>query len=137
MLGWGFLKGLFKGQFFYRSENKGLPILALLVIAAYEIFYFGIPTEPSYLLPTVPFWLILMGTAFKNKRLPLYLLLGGLLAANFVSINVARPNVVNKATGAVYGLWLEPGHLVEDVRTRLEFMGCGYQPCEAVEGNAE
>lgn len=129
-LGWALTAGIFKRRFFAQPGQRGLAILALGVILAYEFFYFSIPTEPAYLLPTVPFWLILAGMAFKPDRRPLYLLLAGLLIANFVSINVARPNVVNKATEAVYGLWVEPGHLVEDARTRLAFMDCGYQPCD-------
>lgn len=130
ILSWGFTLGILRKHFLPHPENRGLPILAILVIAAYELFYFGIPTEPAYLLPTVPFWLILMGSTFKEKRLPLYLLLGGLLAANCISINVARPNIENRATDAIYGLWIEPGHLVKDTGIRLEYIRCGYQPCE-------
>lgn len=129
MLGWALVVGVFKRRFFAQPNQRGLALLALGVLLAYEALYLGVPIEPAYLLPTVPFWLILTGMAFKPDRKPLYLLLAGLLIANFVSINVARPNVVNKATGAIYGLWIEPGHLVEDTKTRLEYIACGNWPC--------
>ncbi|MCC6147261.1 MAG: hypothetical protein IT308_06800 [Anaerolineaceae bacterium] len=129
MLIWGVALGFFKRRFFSQSGQHGLPVLALVLILVYELFYWGIPTEPAYLLPTIPFWLILMGVAFKPDRRLLYLLLVVVFLANFVSLNVARPNKVNQATGAIYGLWVEPGHLVQDVQTRLVFLRCGNRPC--------
>lgn len=111
------------------DPSRGLPLMAAGVILTYELFYLGIPTEPSYLLPTVPFWLVLAGVVFKSRRWALVALMVILMATAFVQVNIARPNQVNQATGAVFGVWLEPGHLAQDVETRLEYMGCGFQPC--------
>ena len=114
---------------------KGLPWVAAIIILGMEMFYMGIPTEPTYLLPTLPFWLLLLSIAFRKKRAVLLVLLALIFLSNFVTFNVARPNVTDKATGAQYGLWVEPGYLVTDVQKRLEYMECGYQPCEWLEGD--
>ena len=117
----------------FKQEQKkarfSLLIAGAVVILGVELFYFRLPTEPAYLLPTVPFWLMLLGAAFENKRGVLMVLLAAMLAFNFVSVNIARPDEKNYATGADYGLWVEPGHLVNDSRVRLEYLACGNQPC--------
>jgi hypothetical protein len=102
-----------------RSPYGAIFFFSALMVLAYEAFYFNIPTEPTYLLPSVPFMLILMGVIFKDKRWPLTAMVGLVLLANFVTVDFARPNNVNKATDAVYGLWVSPGHLVEDVQARM------------------
>jgi len=135
-LGWVAV-GIFKGRVFAQPGQRGLAAMALGIILAYEVLYFSIPIDPAYLLPVVPFWLILAGLAFRYDRRPLYLLLAAVMIANFVSINVARPNIANKATGALYGLWIEPGHLIADARARLAIMDCGYQPCDWDKGIVE
>jgi len=117
----------------YRQERQkpyfSLLLTSTAIILAVELFYFRLPTEPAYLLPTIPFWLILMGVAFEDKRAVLLALLVFVLLFNFVTINIAQPDEKNYATGAVYGLWVEPGHLVSDTRMRLEYLACGNQPC--------
>jgi len=113
-LGLGRLKAIL------RSPQAGLFIFSALMVAAYEAFYAYIPTEPTYLLPSVPFMLILLGLILKDKRWMLPVLVGLMLLSNFVALEFARPNVVNKATSAEYGLWLVPGHLVEDVQARSD-----------------
>lgn len=130
VLVWAVVESFRSRKRFLNPVYRGLPILAGGIILAYEIFYLGIPTEPAYLLPTVPFWLILAGTAFKNRRWLLWALLVLVFTSNFVTINIARPDVINQATGAVYGLWIEPGHLVQDVEIRLQYMQCDYWPCD-------
>ena len=101
-----------------RSPYAAIFIFSAAMVLAYEIFYFNIPTEPAYLLPSVPFMLILLGVILKDKRWPLAVVVCLVLVSNFVAVDFARPNDVNKATGAVYGLWITPGHLVEDVQAR-------------------
>ncbi len=112
-----------------KKEIFSLLLTAAAIILGVELFYFRLPTEPAYLLPTVPFWLILLGVAFQKKRHVLVLLLAAVFTFNFVSVNIARPDLKNYATGAEYGLWIEPGHLVNDTRVRLEYLACGNQPC--------
>jgi hypothetical protein len=129
LLAWLALQGLVHWKVLKQPVYCGLPWLALIMIVCYEIFYFRIPTEPSYLLPTLPMWAVLAGVIFQQRRRFLYALLALTLLANFFTFNLARPNIPNHATGVAYGIWLEPGHLVTDVQTRLAFMACGYQPC--------
>ena len=73
--------------------------------------------------------MILISFAFYDKKWVLGLLLSLVIISNFVTINIARPDKVNQATGAEFGLWVEPGHLVKDVQKRLEYLACGNQPC--------
>jgi len=94
-----------------------------------EMFYFRLPTEPSYLIPTIPFWMIIAGYAFKDKKWVLRVLLALVILSNVVIIEVAKPDRVNQATGANFGVWIEQGHLVRDVTKRLEYLACGNQPC--------
>ena len=132
LLAWGAIRLFGKGKQLINAKHGGLPIASIVVILVMEAFYLYIPTEPSYLLPTVGFWLILTAFAFEHKPNILYVMLGFVLLANFVNFNVAKPNVADKATGAEYGLWIEPGYLIADIDARLETIECGYQPCEWV-----
>jgi hypothetical protein len=127
---WGALRLMGKVKNRTLPNHSGLPLACLAVIVVMDAFYLYIPTEPSYLLPTLPFWLILCGYAFESKPRVLTWMLGLTLIFNFVNFNIARPNVADKATGAQYGLWVEPGYMVTDIEKRLEYIGCGYQPCD-------
>ncbi len=110
-----------------RSPQAAVFIFSTVMLLAYEAFYFYIPTEPGYLLPTVPFMIILLGIILADKRGLLAAIVLLLLASNFVAINVARPNVVNKATEAEYGLWIEPGHMITDVQARADLAASGFR----------
>jgi len=129
ILMWGLVRLGISGKLKGNKKMLQISVLAIAIIISIEIFYFRLPTEPSYLIPTIPFWMILIGFAFSDKKWVLGLLLSLVIISNFVTINVARPNKVNQATGAEFGLWVEPGHLVKDVQKRLEYLACGNQPC--------
>ena len=124
--------GLTRLKLIRQSVWAQVALFSLMMVLAYEAFYFYIPTEPTYLLPGVPFMLILLGIILKDKRRVLVLIFGLLLVSNFVTIEFARPNLVNKATAAEYGFWVTPGHLVEDVqaRTDLAVNRFQYEPSE-------
>jgi hypothetical protein len=115
-----------------RSSQASVFIFSAIMLLAYEAFYFYIPTEPGYLLPTVPFVIILLGVILADRRWALAGIVCLLLVSNFVSINFARPNVVNKATEAEYGFWIEPGHMISDIQARsnLAAIGFRYHPGE-------
>jgi hypothetical protein len=129
-LGWGVARLIAKRIPLKNPIHGGLPVASVFIIFVMELFYLYIPTEPSYLLPTLPFWLILLGLAFENKPRALYWILALVLISNVVNINVARPSVINKATEVHYGLWVEPGYMLKDIQKRVEYMDCGYQPCD-------
>lgn len=111
------------------SQFKRIILFCLVLIVTYEIFYIQIPTEPAYLLPTVPAWLILCAILFKQHPKVLWVMVSLLFLANFVTLNIAQPNDKNHATGAQYGFWVDQGRLTADVQKRLEYMKCGNQMC--------
>ena len=126
---WGLVRLGISGKLKGNKKLLQICILSLALIIGIEIFYWRLPTEPSYLIPTIPFWMILISFAFSDKKWVLGLLLSLVIISNFVTVNIARPNKVNQATGAEFGVWIEPGHLVKDVQKRLEYLACGNQPC--------
>ena len=129
ILMWGLVRLGISGKLKGNKKVLQISVLALALIIGMELFYFRLPTEPAYLVPTIPFWMILIGFAFSDKKWVLGLLLSLVIISNFVTISIARPNKVNQATGAEFGLWIESGHLVKDVQKRLEYLACGNQPC--------
>ncbi len=133
ILGWAALRLMAPKRKWFQPEYNWLPIISAAVILGMQAFYLRLPTEPAYLIPTIPFVCILVGMSFANKPWVIRVMLALVILSNFVSVNIARPDQVNQATGARYGLWLEPGHLVRDVQKRLEYMECGYQPCSYLE----
>ena len=129
ILMWGLVRLGISGKLKGNKKVLQISVLALSLIIGMELFYFRLPTEPAYLVPTIPFWMILIGFAFSDKKWVLGLLLSLVIISNFVTVNIARPDKINQATGAEFGLWIEPGHLVKDVQKRLEYLACGNQPC--------
>ncbi len=94
--------------------------LSVSIAFAFEALFLKIPVQRAYLLPMLPFGLILIGIAMRD-RTPLLLAMTMLvLSYNFVSLNFARPNVPDHATRAIVGLFVEPGYLLADVATRLD-----------------
>lgn len=92
--------------------------LSIAVIIVYEILFLVAPIELEYLLPLLPFTLIL---ASKWNRNPGYLVILFLLIfiSNFLWINPARSTTPNQTSEVIYGLWLEKGYLMQDISARL------------------
>jgi hypothetical protein len=125
---------IIKTRFKVLVQFQGLPLFALATSLLYEFFYIGIPTEPSYLIPTIPLILIALGAASGKAAWPLKTLAVILLASAFVMINIAQPDLLNRATTAQYGLWLEPGHLLELTEERLNYQACNRPACNVHHG---
>ena len=106
-------------------------IIAILfiIIFAYEALFFYAPLDPSYLLPILPFSIMLFGIFFQNYRKMIIALLLLVFLSNFIVFNFAKPDVKNFATKAHYGLWLEPGYLVETTRERMKVVDCTDLDC--------
>ena len=102
--------------------------LCALVIAGCQALFFRYPIEVEYLLPTLPFWLLLFGLTVRQKK-PLVILLALVMLYNFININIARPDTPSQAREARYGLWLEPGYLVRETSSRLALLGCDSHAC--------
>ncbi|MCX5703375.1 MAG: hypothetical protein NT066_02620, partial [Candidatus Omnitrophica bacterium] len=92
---------------------------SILMIIVFEIMYLQIPGKKDYLLPMLPFVLMLLGISLKEYKWLLVLLIIVQVSYNFININVARPDVRNNATTARIGLWLEPGYLINDIIERV------------------
>ncbi len=123
------IRGIKHNRFAIFTHYGGLPATAALIALTYESFYLGIPTEPSYLIPTIPLVLIVFGSAVGERRWPGLALIVLLCISAFVTINVAQPDLGNRATTAEYGLWVEPGHLVTLTGERLNYRDCGRPYC--------
>lgn len=104
----------------YEPKYKNVIVTSILMIVVYEILYLEMPTNKNYLLPILPFILMLLGISLKKYKWLLILLIIVQLSYNFININIARPDVPNHATTAKIGLWLEPGYLINDIIERIE-----------------
>ncbi len=128
-----FIYGLWRGvkqrTLWWNHPNRPLFIFCVAGIIVYELFYISIPTEPAYLLPTIPLWLILMAYLYERQKAGIWLIAGLLFIMNFINLNIARPNDKNHATSVQYGVWLETGHLVVETDERLRYVECGYRMC--------
>ena len=103
-----------------RKEFDRLPvILSVLIIVFFELLFIKIPLENEYLLPILPFLLILLAIALKYRRKLLIVLFLVQLSFNFVNFNIAQPDVPNQATGARVGFWVEEGYVFKDFQHRL------------------
>lgn len=120
-----FITLLFMTPFFIRDfrqnhkDYKNILVFSLFIIVGFEALYLKLPLEMAYLLPMLPFALILLGISLKNNRKAIIFLLVVQFSYNFISINIARPDVPNFAKSATLGLWLEWGRLVTDIINRL------------------
>lgn len=101
------------------SRWDGLSWLSLAVILGVELMFLRIPIEMEYLLPLLPFALILAGRLLAGRPGWLWLLMTLVLLSNFLWINLARSVTPNQASEVIYGFWLEPGYLLQDITTRL------------------
>ena len=115
----------------FRGEHLQLALLSLWVIVSHQVLFLRYPIEMEYLLPTLPFWLILLGIGLAEKRRLLVLLLLLVLISNFIDLNIARPDTPSAASGAAYGLWLEKGYTLDDLHWRALLNGCEDSECYA------
>ncbi|MBE0695741.1 MAG: hypothetical protein IH586_02350 [Anaerolineaceae bacterium] len=135
---WGIPAGLFLvALLIYSIRNSSswkrpgallLAMLACFVLLGSEILFFRFPIEVEYLLPLLPFWLLLVGLGTKSRRiLGVFFIL--VLSFNFININLARPDAPGQASSARAGVWIEPGYFLEQMHVRLELIGCDSHAC--------
>lgn len=94
-------------------------LLCITVIAVYEVLFLLAPIELEYLLPLLPFALVLIGKIVHQRPSYLLVLFALVLLTNFLWINPARSTSPNQTSEVVYGLWIEKGYLLQDITTRL------------------
>ena len=110
----------------YEPGYKNIITACVLMIIFYEAFFLGMPGDKSYLIPMLPFVLILLGIALKQYKSVLILLIAVQISYNFININIARPNVPDNATAITAGLWFERGYLVNDIIERVKIKQPSY-----------
>lgn len=106
----------------YEPSQRIIVVLSALVCLFYLGFFLKAPLENEYMIPLIPFALILLGISLKNRPKLLLALLLVQFSYNFVSLNLARPNQKNNATSVSYGVWLEKGYLLQDIDERSRWM---------------
>lgn len=109
----------------YEQRYKNITAASTLIIIMSEVMYFQVPTKKHYLLPVLPFVLMLLGISLKRQKALLILLIIIQLSYNLVNINIARPDVVDNAATAKLGLWFERGYLINDIIDRIKTSGVG------------
>ncbi|OGX15719.1 MAG: hypothetical protein A2166_03045 [Omnitrophica WOR_2 bacterium RBG_13_41_10] len=103
----------------YELRYKNVIVTSILMILVFEIMYLEIPAHRLYLLPVLPFALMLLGIALKKYRSLIILLIIVQFSYNFININIAKPDVPNNATTFTIGLWFERGYLINDIIERI------------------
>jgi hypothetical protein len=105
-----------------RCDRKfsGIIALSASIVIIFEALFLKIPVQRAYLLPMLPFALILTGIALRDRKPMLLAVTVLVFSYNFVNLNLARPDVPDHATRAIVGPFVEPGYLLKDVATRLD-----------------
>lgn len=118
-------------QAFFQEKQRAISWLSIFMIAGYEALYFKYPIKPAYLLPLLPFAIILLGVGLKKAPKYIYLFSFLLFLHNFINFNIANPDIPGQATGAKFQFTIEAGYLVQDVRLRLALYqaGCDSEQC--------
>ena len=111
------------------GERRAAVLASLGIVVLTEALFLRFPLEPAYLLPLVPASLLIFGGGCSARsRRPAALLLAIALHA-VVTVNVARPDTPHDTRSASFGLWLQPGPVLQDALTRSELSHCDTMDC--------
>jgi hypothetical protein len=112
------------------KDKREFVLAAMGVVTGTTLLYLKYPIEHSYLLPGLPFLLLLVGIVLnKSPKWQPYLLLISTLSFWVVSFPIAIPNIPGKASDASIGFHIEQGPLAVDIRKRILLMGCHTLQC--------
>jgi hypothetical protein len=102
--------------------RRSIPIvvLSLSIVLLFEVLFLKIPVQRAYLLPMLPFILILLGFGLRGRERMLFAIAIAVFSYNFINLNLARPDVADQATHARLGFFVERGYLLNDVAARLD-----------------
>lgn len=117
-----------KPQVWKQPGIRQLSGLCLLALLGLQALFFRYPIEVEYLLPALPFWLILIGLVLPRRR-EIIILVIVIFSYNLVSLNLAQPDMPGQASQATLGVWLEPGYMVQESSARLALRGCDSHAC--------
>ena len=109
------------------GENRRVILVSFLAIFAMEALFFRFPQKTAYLIPMLPFVVLLIDAILRSlkKRDLQYkkAILVGLIFLHLtyaaINFNIAVPDVPSNATTAKVGFFVEPGFLVKDVSARI------------------
>jgi hypothetical protein len=111
------------------GPQRPIVITSLGVVIAYQAMFLRYPIEIAYLLPSVPFLLILVAVIVA-KRPAVLVALGVLVVIGcFVSVQLAAPDVPGRATSARPELAIRPGPLITNTQQRLLVRDCRTLAC--------
>jgi hypothetical protein len=111
-------------------DRRDLVVAAIGATIGTVLLFVKYPIEHSYLLPALPFLLILLGLVIdRAPSWQPWLFVAALVSFWFVSFPLATPDERRYATDATIGLKVERGALLMDVRERLTLMGCRTLAC--------
>lgn len=115
----------------FSSKWFAISILSAIMVVGYEALYLQYPLKIAYLLPMLPFILIILAIGLKDHPKLLVAFTVLILIHNFVNFNIAKPNFPGRATSATFELAVEKGYLIEDVENRLKLYraGCNSNEC--------
>lgn len=99
------------------------------IIGSYEALFFRYPLETAYLLPAVPFLLMLVAIIVAER--PALLVALGVVTAigSLVTVQLATPDVPGMATAARFSFAIIPGPLISDTQQRIKLQGCSTWAC--------
>jgi hypothetical protein len=110
---------------------RSLTAACLIAIVGGEAFFFKYPIKVEYLLPIVPFVLILLGIALEKRKKTIFALIVFVALYNFVSVNIAQPDLRWRARDASYSVIIERGPLMQNFRERMAYRSCEEITCVA------
>jgi hypothetical protein len=97
-----------------------LLVLSLSIVVLFEALFLKIPVQRAYLLPMLPFVLILLGFALRERVRMMLAITIAVGSYNFINLNLARADVPDHAIRARLGFFVERGYLLNDVGARLD-----------------
>lgn len=112
----------------FSALSRAVFWLCVAGIVSTEALYLVYPLEPTYLLFMLPFAAILLSVCVRQTW-QVAVVLGAFFSAQWLSINIAKPDVPAQAQSASFGLWLEPGVVWRDVAERVQYVGCHDWQC--------
>jgi len=111
-------------------DARGLIRASIGAVIATLILFAWYPIEYSYLLPALPFLLLVIGSIIQplGSWQPWGLVLAS-VSFWFLSFALATPNVAGKASDATPGVHVERGILLNDIKERRQVIGCDSLRC--------
>jgi hypothetical protein len=104
-----------------KSDFKMIALISAILILIVEAIFLKYPIEIEYLFPILPFMAMIFGILYNKKQWILVLLSTLILINGFFSISIARPDVPNHSTGAIFELAPTQGYLLSDISNRQSF----------------